>query len=212
MTSIQFSELLIDINLYVGFVPIIVAIWLWRYQSLPLKIFAINQICLSLIFILSILLQKNNIPNHFVNTLHNIRFSIFIPLMLWFYDKRQFLLIISAIALFISILPTIFKIQEWNPFSDTIITAIGISILLFYFRNIVSKSTTKLTNIPIFWIIGSLIIGGIFGLISTYFSKQALNYSTEVFLIIWNILSIIGIICKLLYAVGFYVSKQKIFQ
>lgn len=212
MRSLQFSELLIDLNLYVGFVPIIVVLWLWKYQNLPLKIFGINQILLSSIFILSIILQKNNIPNHFINIVHNVRFMIFIPLMLWFYEKRKIVVIFGFIGLCFACFPIVLKNQEWNPIIDTSISALGIIIAIYYIQIILSKSTKKLTQIPLFWILLSLITGNIFGIISTYFAKQALSYSTEVFLIIWNILSIIGIICKLLYAVGFYVSKQRVFQ
>ena len=53
-----------------------------------MKVFAVNQMVWVLIFLLSIYLQKQNIKNHFVNYLHDLRIVFFVFLMYWIFDKK----------------------------------------------------------------------------------------------------------------------------
>lgn len=217
MTSLQFAELLIDLHLYSGLIPVTVALILWKFQTKEMRIFALNQIFSFCIFAFSIFLQKRNINNHFIDFVHSIRTIIFIFLMYAIYDKnirhRKILLLTSILCL-VSVLFDwlVVSKNEWSELNEICLSIIITSVAIYYLRKIIHSTSKKLTLIPLFWITIATIIGNTSSIFSLYFAKQALNYSTEVFLIIWNILSIIGIICKLIYAIGFFVSKKKKFR
>lgn len=217
MTSLEFAELLIDAHWYSGLIPVAIAFALWKYQSKKMRVFALNQILSFLIFGFSILLQKQNINNHFIDYVHSIRTLVFIFWMYGIYEKnsthKQYLVIIAILGI-VSVLIDwiIISKNEWSDLNETLLSILITTLGIYYLRRITNSDNKKLTSIPLFWITISTIIGNTSSIFSLYFAKQALIYSTEVFLIIWNILSIIGIVCKLLYAVGFYVSKQKLLR
>ncbi len=213
MSSLEFAEILNDLTLYAGFLPVVAAMVFWKFQKNEMKVFAINQIIWVLIFLFSIYLQKHNVKNHFVNYLHDLRIVLFVFLMYWIYDKnplnRRILVALGFVVFsFVLVQWLFFQQNEWSGYTDTIVTLSVIFVSGFYLKKIINSYNQSLFKIPFWWIVTTILITFFVNLFSNYFSKSALEYSTEVFLLIWNIISIIAIISKVLFAYGFYISKK----
>ena len=207
--------LLIDLSNYTGLIPIVLGIINWRYLSKAFKIFwgltALNTI----LAVVSTITSSKGINNHFIYPLMAVNSGIFYG---WFYFEliQNRYLKLSVLIAYGSYVGYVFYdfwrhgVQFFNlklfTFSDVV--GLLLSVLLF---NSVVRTETHITRKPIFWLLLSLVTGGLYDVAITQIGESlALYLSNKWEDVFWlNINPLVNLVRVGLITYAFYLTRQQ---
>jgi hypothetical protein len=202
-------------SLYIGLVPLCIALYRFAYLDKPLKI-AMYRVLFHLIIVTaSIITAKFNITNTFLYFILCFGLAVFIGLIFSYSVKgalKKSFIIYSTVAYLLFLCLDAFFISGTNTFKNfsfTLFDIWAIIVIAIYISHVLQDYTIpNLRKHPLLWIAIGIIITYLGSIIHVLLSYSTLAISKKMFFITENITFFSNIVGIVLQSYGFWISKK----
>lgn len=207
--------LLINMSIYACLIPSVLGVVNWRYLSKAFKIFWGLTLINTILGITSTITSGKGISNHFIYPLMAANMGVFYG---WFYFEliQNRILKWSVLIAYAAYVGYVFYdfwrhgVQFFNLKLFTFLDVAGLllSVLLF---NKVIRSQTNITRKPVFWLLLSLVTGGLYSIAITQIGESlALYLSNKWQDVFWlSINPLVNLVHVGLITYAFYLTRQQ---
>lgn len=205
-----------DISLITYAIPIIIAIFGWKFYNYPLKLAIINTIRTAIVAAIGLYFYYTNQSNKILYTVSPC-FDIILVSLLFvavFDLKKELKWILAIICTIFSVLMFYDYFASKNLTSTylaTFETAFVIILSIIMLRKVVLNYKSGTYKRSLTWILSALLVINIFAILSTSLTQTILAYSNKLLHLYWYLFSpLFIIITNLMVAYGFYIIRYKV--
>jgi uncharacterized membrane protein len=209
-------ERIYDLSLISYAIPVIVAIFRWKFFNLPMKIAAINALRALIIISFGLYLSYTNHNNQFLFYLSPCLDIILISLLaVAIFDFRKELnwVLTLLCVIFIGLMINDYLTSKTllSSLLSTVETIFVIILLILMLRKVVLTFKSSTYKRSLIWIFAALLIMNLFSILISTLMETFSEYSNKFMQLSWYLSSpLFIVITNLMVAYGFYIIDYKV--
>lgn len=222
MTSNEFLQYIINVATISLFIPVGLGVAGWSRLSSSFKVLVVGLGCYLMFLSLFYLHRINIIPwgwapytSYIFSLLYGATFTTVYALALPPGRKRWVVLLFGLTAGLYLLVDMLFisAVHLADGLSVTIMTIVlVISTLIFLYYLVRYPTERSLLTVPLFWVAGAKLLSGLGNGLLDVFEPQLRIYSDRLLIYMYIFAYAVIIICNILYAVGIWKERQRLFQ
>jgi hypothetical protein len=212
------AEKIYDFSIFTYLLPVVIAIWKWRFFNLPLKVLGLISVRALIITWLAMLfyyIKYDSRMLYYISPCTDIIMMSILFTTVYPNNKIIKYGLISICSFFILFMFYDFVFgnakQQMNPYLTSFETLFVIVLLLIMFRKFIAVLAYNQFRKSMLWLLAALLIGNLFSILFTTFSNSIQSYSLDLYKFIIYITSPFILIMTNVFSVyGFYIVKKYI--
>ena len=205
-----------DLSLISHFIPVIVAIFRWKYFNFLLKVAAINflkVLIISLLGFYSSHINDNHRYLYYLSPCLDIILVSLISVAIFDFKKELNWGLALICTIFIVVVTNDYFTTKGqiSSYLSTAETGFVIIISILMLRKVALTYKSSVYKRSVIWILSALLISNLFAILIQTLMEKMLAYSTDFMQLYWYLSSpLFIIITNLMVAYGFYIIRNKV--
>jgi hypothetical protein len=210
MKLVDFAISLVYMATYVVVVPILVAIYFYKYQSKPLKILLVGLVCVLFFDVLMLFFEAKNTFLYIFSGIDALMMAGVFSVAVTNQSTGKVILGVGFLFVPIIVLDAFFwSGLENNGYSNALEKVFVLATVIYYLTQLLQDvEIDNLWQEPLIWVSVSVLVYNLVGLLDV-FSNPMLNYSKSLYLQFYMIWCIAALFMNGCFAYAFWRSKYK---